>query len=517
MPRSASHAVGPRSAAAAILALVLTISVSAAVITSVVSQKASSLAPGVTYQYQDVKTGQGPQKVHTISFPLGGPVDMRLGLSNGKIRGNQNVLEMAKQADADGDVLAAVNGSFFKLGASYGGIPFSFLMQDGELYVSPPVPGSPLNGCEHVVMAINRDNTCFVAPTPTFQATCTIGEQATVIRHINRLRAPADADGSTDDLVLYTDLYDTSTHTDGGLEVSLEVEDDSVRPGGTMTGRVTAVTTAGNSPLKAGTVVLSATEKAKTPLAGLKAGDTVSLDFAFQDERWANVAFCFGGSAILAQEGKLAALPDDSLYRNRNPRTALGFRADNSIVWMPVDGRQSDVSEGVNGKNLGQLMLDAGCVAAINLDGGASSTMVVKLPEDGLKVRNVPSAGSLRKVANGLLLVRNSRYVPTTTTTTTTTTTVPATTTTTTTTTAATTTTTTMATTTATTTAATTAPSSAATMPPTIPTTPPSWQDTGGGPVSTRWWIGPLITTAALAAAGGVCLVLWKKGVFQRR
>ena len=154
MPRFATRAAGPRSAAAALLALALTASVSAAVITSVVSQKASSLAPGVTYQYQDVKTGQGPQKVHTISFPLGGPVDMRLGLSNGKIRGNQNVLDMAKQADANGDVLAAINGSFFKLGASYGGIPFSFLMQDGELYVSPPVPGSPLNGSEQVVMAI---------------------------------------------------------------------------------------------------------------------------------------------------------------------------------------------------------------------------------------------------------------------------------------------------------------------------------------------------------------------------
>ena len=119
-------------------------------------------------------------------------------------------------------------------------------------------------------------------------------------------------------------------------------------------------------------MVLSVTDKAKAPLAGLKVGDTVSLDFAFQDERWENVAFSFGGSAILAQDGKLAALPDDSLYRNRNPRTAMGFRADNSIVWMTVDGRQNDVSEGVNGKNLGQLMLDAGCVAAINLDGGAS-------------------------------------------------------------------------------------------------------------------------------------------------
>lgn len=76
-----------------------------------------------------------------------------------------------------------------------------------------------------------------------------------------------------------------------------------------MTGKVTAVTTAGNAPLKAGTVVLSATDKAKAPLAGLKVGDTVSLDFAFQDERWANVAFSFGGSAILAQDGQLAALP----------------------------------------------------------------------------------------------------------------------------------------------------------------------------------------------------------------
>ena len=70
---------------------------------------------------------------------------------------------------------------------------------------------------------------------------------------------------------------------------------------------------------------------------------------------------------------------------------------------------------------------------------------------------------------------------------------------------------------TATTTTTTTQPPTTTTLPPTTTTALPSWQDTGGGPVSTRWWIGPLITVAALAAAGGAGLVLWKKGVFQRR
>ena len=68
-----------------------------------------------------------------------------------------------------------------------------------------------------------------------------------------------------------------------------------------------------------------------------------------------------------------------------------------------------------------------------------------------------------------------------------------------------------------TTTTTTTQPPTTTTLPPTTTTALPSWQDTGGGPVSTRWWIGPLITVAALAAAGGAGLVLWKKGVFQRR
>lgn len=143
MPRSASHAVGPRSAAAAILALALTISVSAAVITSVVSQKASSLAPGVTYQYQDVKTGQGPQKVHTISFPLGGPVDMRLGLSNGKIRGNQNVLEMASKPTRTATSWLLSTAAFLSWARLTAVFPSAFSCRTGRCTSARPYPAAP--------------------------------------------------------------------------------------------------------------------------------------------------------------------------------------------------------------------------------------------------------------------------------------------------------------------------------------------------------------------------------------
>lgn len=58
-----------------------------------------------------------------------------------------------------------------------------------------------------------------------------------------------------------------------------------------------------------------------------------------------------------------------------NPRTALGQRADGSIVAVVVDGRLPGYSEGMTIEELAQYMLDLGCVQAYNLDGGMTSCM----------------------------------------------------------------------------------------------------------------------------------------------
>ena len=61
---------------------------------------------------------------------------------------------------------------------------------------------------------------------------------------------------------------------------------------------------------------------------------------------------------------------------NNVPRTAVGYTADNHIILITADGRQSS-SEGVGLNELAEIMIDLGCVEAMNLDGGGSSQMAV--------------------------------------------------------------------------------------------------------------------------------------------
>ncbi len=59
-----------------------------------------------------------------------------------------------------------------------------------------------------------------------------------------------------------------------------------------------------------------------------------------------------------------------------HPRTAIGRTADGSTLLVVVDGRQ-DISRGVSLSELGRILIEAGAVDALNLDGGGSSTFVV--------------------------------------------------------------------------------------------------------------------------------------------
>ena len=78
-----------------------------------------------------------------------------------------------------------------------------------------------------------------------------------------------------------------------------------------------------------------------------------------------------------------------------NPRTAVGWTASGHAILMVVDGRQT-VSDGVDLNDLAQMMVDLGCVEAMNLDGGGSSQMAVEgtlinRPEGGTFMRTIPT------------------------------------------------------------------------------------------------------------------------------
>ena len=115
----------------------------------------------------------------------------------------------------------------------------------------------------------------------------------------------------------------------------------------------------------------------------------------------------FGSGKFLVWDGKLASGATDG---TRASRTAIGIKADGSVVMMVLDGRQEPFSCGGSLREIAQIMLEAGCVRAVNLDGGGSTTYMSK-PEgsDQIKVVNRPSDGYARSVSGSLVAVSTAK------------------------------------------------------------------------------------------------------------
>lgn len=87
------------------------------------------------------------------------------------------------------------------------------------------------------------------------------------------------------------------------------------------------------------------------------------------------------------------------------PRTAVGVKADGTVVFYTLDGRQSGYSYGAQLTTLASRMQELGCVDAINLDGGGSTAIGAVFPgTNSFVVTNRPSDGVQRNCANYLFL-----------------------------------------------------------------------------------------------------------------
>ena len=121
-----------------------------------------------------------------------------------------------------------------------------------------------------------------------------------------------------------------------------------------------------------------------------------------------------GGATVIVKDGQ----PVNTGDATKNPRTAIGIKADNSVVIFMVDGRQAPLSVGMDYPELAATMIDLGCVTALNLDGGGSSTFATQRAGDevgtnnetaGLTMRCSPSDGYERTVSSSVFVVSTSQ------------------------------------------------------------------------------------------------------------
>ena len=293
-----------------------------------------------------------------------------------------------KYADnPDETLLAAVNADFFSL---WTGVPMGVLVSEGRLISSSD----------------GRDAVGFGADGETLFGK--IGETITVeldgkslaVSHVNKYP-------SVYGVYLLTRDYGEST-TLTGFEANEYVLrlDGELTLGGEVGGEVIGIReNIENGEIPEGCAVLTVPRSLSTAVdyAALELGTRVTVKVACESGFEA-LSGAVGGGDIIVKDGKaVEGVADEDHEKTRQPRTALGVKADGSVLLFVVDGRQSGYGVGLTLAALADTMLALGCVDAINFDGGGSSALVL-FDGETAALQNRPSDGGERKVANAVAL-----------------------------------------------------------------------------------------------------------------
>lgn len=114
-----------------------------------------------------------------------------------------------------------------------------------------------------------------------------------------------------------------------------------------------------------------------------------------------------GGGPVLVQNGAVMVTNNEEVLftgkgiQDKHPRTAMGYTQDGKLIIMAIQGRFPGVAEGATLPQEARLLIDIGCIEALNLDGGGSSCLLVNgqntiQPSDKEGQRPVPAVFIVR-------------------------------------------------------------------------------------------------------------------------
>ena len=321
-----------------------------------------------------------------------------------KVTDRVTLTGMAQQLESQGKrVVSGLNGDWYVLST---GAPTGLVVTDGVVRAT---------GYYSSTWAIGfyDDGTAFIAQNGLSMSVTLGGATLNLSGGINKVRKMTSSDGSGGLTLLTSDFADTTKNSEAGVDVILTpVEDES----GTYStepriGRQTqyvveqVLESTGSIAIPEGKAVLTlnAKDNADT-LAKLRAlvpGDTVTLSITSTDARWNDVDQALGGVAKLVTNGQAAS----GLDASRTAWPAIGIKADGTLVFYALDGKQPGLSVGATQTQVAQRLIELGCVEAICMDGGGSTTIGVTYPDgSSMEVVNSPSDGSQRANSTAIFL-----------------------------------------------------------------------------------------------------------------
>ncbi len=341
-----------------------------------VAQATTPLARGVTYEYLLITGARGPQIVHLLRVDPGVKGTRLDYLGTRKVRSRQTVPELAGR---DGGA-AAVNGDFFDITDTFAPLGNGQDRQRGLLH------GRRADWTNS--FWIDADGRPRVGQLAVGARVVPARGSALQVWHVNSPTVWPDRIG------LYTPKWGKLAGTRVTDGQTRRVREVHIRNGRVAANR-TRLTR--NQPIEG--VVLVGRGRGARQLSRLKVGRKVTVERAFPDAP----AVAISGSEVLLRKGQVLSTDDTALH----PRTAVGVDRDTGeLLLVVVDGR-STTSRGATLVELADLMAMFGAEAALNLDGGGSSTMVGADPaarNGALRVLNTPSDGQPRMVPNGLVV-----------------------------------------------------------------------------------------------------------------
>lgn len=327
-----------------------------------------------------------PWVLHGLRFAKGAPgislrpeMAMLQVLGENPSRGRETLSATAARTGA----LAGANGDFFPWTAD----PLGAMVRE-SLLVSTPYRDRPVFG-----WGPGWSGSAFLTYTGSLEAA---GMEPLTINGINE-------ECGENSVILFTPAAARAMASVDAVHAVIEL-DQPLRPISTLTGvfrHFTADTRV--LQVRPGQVIVTATGNRIPQLLRLDRGAEVTLNVRVEGVDWEATRNAIGGSHVLIQNGAVnqdwaRGGSSPAFFQNRHPRTAIGRTAEGHIWLVVVDGRQP-MAAGASLPELAQAMLRLGCVDAVNLDGGGSSTLFF-----GGLILNRPSDGTERAIANSVMV-----------------------------------------------------------------------------------------------------------------
>ena len=299
-------------------------------------------------------------------------------------------------------VVGGINSDFFTLGS---GVPNGISIEDG-VYKSSPEE-------EHAISMVDGELRLSASPQVEITVTNERTGESVSLTHFNKWRS------SSGGLYLFNEDFSTvSTHTEsaGGRMIRMVVPDEDqdtpLTVNSTLTLEVTDVfETEDAQPIGEDNYILTAAYESGywELFNSYQAGDEVTLTTTCSDANLSQAQWASGCGDIILSDGSITNSATWNYASGRAPRTAVGVQEDGTMIFYTADGRQTGYSGGLTEMDLAEELQRQGCVWAVNLDGGGSTTFALRVPgSSGLTVVNSPSEGSLRSCAAFILLVTDS-------------------------------------------------------------------------------------------------------------